>query len=156
MSHVSLETAPRVVAPVVDPRGLRFAAALTTVVLAVVLVSGSPVREIVLAAQVAVFALGAFVSLGATPWAWLFRTVVRPRLAPPAVLEDAGPPRFAQIVGFSFTAVALAGFLAGLPLLGLIATAAAFVAALLNAATGFCLGCEMYLLTRRVASRAHV
>ena len=115
--------------PVVDPRALRFTAAVTSLVLALVLVTPSPVREVLLGVQVAIFALGAFVSLSASPWAWLFRTVVRPRIGAPQRTEDARPPRFAQVVGL------------------------AFVAALLNATTGFCLGCELYLTTRRLAGQ---
>ncbi len=80
----------------------------------------------------------------------MFRTLVRPRLGAPTELEDAAPPRFAQAVGFAFALVGLVGFLAGATLVGLIATGFALVAALLNAVFGFCLGCEMYLLIRRV------
>ncbi len=135
----------------VDPRGLRFAAAVTALVLAVVLVTPSPVREVLLAIQLAVFALGAFLSLSASPWSWLFRTVVRPRIGAPAHTEDARPPRFAQLVGFVFAAVGLVALLAGATTIGLVAVGFAFAAALLNAATGFCLGCELYLTTRRLA-----
>ncbi|WP_313404340.1 DUF4395 domain-containing protein [Aeromicrobium sp.] len=135
----------------VDPRALRFAAAVTTVVLALVLVTPSPVREVLLAAQAIVFALGAFVSLTASPWSWLFRTVVRPRIGASARTEDPGPPRFAQTVGLTFSVVGLVALLAGATTAGLVAVGFAFVAALLNAATGFCLGCELYLTTRRLA-----
>lgn len=135
----------------VDPRGLRFAAAVTTLVLALVLVAPSPVREVLLAFQLVVFALGAFVSLSVSPWSWLFRTVVRPRIGAPAQTEDARPPRFAQLVGFVFAAVGLVALLTGATTIGLVAVGFAFVAALLNAATGFCLGCELYLTTRRLA-----
>ena len=47
--------------------------------------------------------------------------------------------------------VGLVGYLSGAPLVGAIATGFALAAALLNAAFGFCLGCEMYLLIRRIA-----
>ncbi len=127
----------------VDPRGLRFAAALTSVVLALVLLTESPW---LLLAQAVVFAMGA---VGYSPYAVVFRLLVRPRLGPPAGLEDDRPPRFAQGVGLVFALLGLAGFLAGSQLLALVATGAAFVAAFLNAAFGVCLGCEMYLLLRR-------
>lgn len=140
----------------VDPRGLRFAAAITAVVLALVLVTPTPIREVLLAVQTLVFALGAFVSLAASPWAWLFRTVVRPRLGEPAHTEDARPPRFAQQVGLALTLVGLVALAAGLTTAGLVAVGLALTAALLNAATGFCLGCELYLTTRRLAGRAGV
>ncbi len=68
---------------------------------------------------------------------------------PPAELEDAAPPRFAQAVGLGFAVVALLGYVAGVDLLGAVATGFALAAAFLNAAFGFCLGCEVYLLLQR-------
>lgn len=135
----------------VDPRGLRVAAAITSVVVALVLVLPSPAREILLALQVVVFAVAAFAGLRRSPYSIFFSKVVRPRIGTPAELEDARPPRFAQLVGFVFTAVALLAFLAGATTVGLVATAFALVAALLNAAVGLCLGCELYLVLRRLA-----
>jgi hypothetical protein len=134
----------------VDPRGLRFVAALTAFVLALVLLTGS---AWLLAAQAAVFAVGAFGGLQAAPYGLLFRRFVRPRLGPPDELEAAAPPRFAQLVGFGFAVVGTAGYATGLTALGLLATAAAFAAAFLNAAFGLCLGCEVYLLFRRSVPR---
>ncbi|MDH2426954.1 DUF4395 domain-containing protein [Sphaerisporangium sp. TRM90804] len=128
----------------VDPRGMRFAAAATTLVLALVLVTGN---GWLLLAQAAVFALGA---AGASPYALAFKRWVRPRLGPPAATEDSRPPRFAQGVGLVFALVGLIGFLAQAAPLALGATAAALLAAFLNAAFGFCLGCEMYLIIRRL------
>jgi hypothetical protein len=131
---------------VIDPRGQRVAAALTTVVLAVVLVTGNPW---LLAAQAAVFAVGVLAGPARTPYAWLYRTAVRPRLGPSRALEDAAPPRFAQACGLAFAAVGLLGVALGVPALTTVAVAAALAAAFLNAAFGFCLGCEIYLLARR-------
>jgi hypothetical protein len=140
----------------VDPRGLRVVAGITAAVLAaVLLIPSEPVRIVLLAAQVAVFAVAALVGLQASPYAKVYAAVVRPRIGPPAELEDARPPRFAQIVGLAFTTVALVALLAGATTVALVATAFALVAALLNAAVGLCLGCEMYLVLRRIApSRA--
>ena len=136
--------------PGIDPRGPRFVASLTAVLLAVALLASPPITIALLAAQAVVFAIGAFRGIQNTPYSWLFRAFVRPRLAPPHELEDPAPPRFAQTVGLAFSVVALAGYLSGLPLLGAIATGAALAAAFLNAAFGFCLGCELYLLIKRV------
>ncbi len=136
----------------VDPRGLRFAAALTSVVLAAALLVPVPVAIALLAAQGVVFAIGASGHLTRSPYAIVCARLVRPRIGPPAETEDARPPRFAQVVGLGFTVVALLGFVAGLTTLGYVATAFALVAALLNAAVGFCLGCELYLLARRATS----
>ena len=134
----------------IDPRGARFAASLTTVVLAVVLITGS---GWLLAAQAVVFALGAFAGLGRSPYGWLYRTLVRPRLAPPTETEDAAPPRFAQGVGLAFALIGAVGYLSGATWLGLAATGCALAAAFLNAAFGYCLGCEAYLLLRRGQAR---
>lgn len=136
--------------PQVDPRGLRVAAAITSVVLAVVLVLPSPAREILLAVQVAVFATAVLFGLQASPYSVFFRTVVRPRIGAPNQTEDARPPRFAQLVGLLFTAGALTAFILGGTTVGLVLTAFALVAALLNATVGLCLGCEMYLAFRRI------
>jgi hypothetical protein len=133
---------------VADPRGMRFTAAVTTVVLAVVLVTGS---GWLLLAQTVVFATGAAAGVRYAPYALVFRVLIRPRLGPPAATEDPAPPRFAQLVGTIFGAVGVVGFLAGVPVLGYAAAAAAFVAAFLNAVFEFCLGCQMYLFFRSIA-----
>lgn len=139
----------------VDPRGPRFGGAVTTVVLALALVTlGTPLSTALIVWQTIVFALGAFVGLYAQPYGVFFRKVIRPRLAAPKELEDAAPPRFAQLVGFLFAAVALVGILAGAQMVALVAIALALAAAFLNAAFDFCLGCEMYLIGKRVLHRA--
>ena len=139
-------------APSIDPRGPQFNAALTSVVLvAVLLTAPGPAGVVLLAVQAALFATGALRGVQRTPAAWLFRRLVRPRLAPPTHLEDPRPPRFAQSVGLAFAVVGLAGYLTGAGLLGAVATGLALVAALLNAVFGLCLGCELYLLGRRIA-----
>ena len=134
----------------VDPRSMRVAAAITTVVLALVLVTPSPVSIALLIAQTAVFAISALVSLKASPYAILYARLVRPRIGPPAELEDARPPGFAQTIGLGFAVLALIGFGLGAPDLGFIAVAFALVAALLNASIGLCLGCELYLALHRL------
>ena len=130
----------------IDPRSPRFAALITTVVLAVVMVTSS---VWLLAAQAAVFAVGAVFGLRYSPYGWLYRKLVRSRLGPPAELEPEAPPRFAQAVGLVFALIGVAGYAAGISWLGRAATAAALAAAFLNAVFGFCLGCEMYVLIRR-------
>ncbi|WP_028661963.1 DUF4395 domain-containing protein [Saccharomonospora saliphila] len=134
----------------VDPRGPRFAAAVTTVVLAVVLVTG---WWPVLAAQAVVFAVGALAGPTATPYALLYRRFVAGRLAPPAERESVAPLRFAQAVGLAFAVVGTVGYVAGLTALGMVATALALFAALLNAVFNVCLGCQVYLLLQRVTPR---
>jgi hypothetical protein len=130
----------------IDVRGPRFAAWVTAVVLAVALVLGSGT---LVAVQAAVFAVGAFAGLRDAPYGVLFRLLVASRLGPVRAREPEAPPRFAQLVGLLFAVVGAAGYLLGAPLLGAVATGFALVAALLNAATGFCLGCELYLIAQR-------
>lgn len=142
------------VRPQVDPRGQRFAATITAVILAAVLVlAPGAIATALLAAQTLLFAVGAGLGVRQTPHAWVFQSLIRPRLGPPAELEDAAPPRFAQGVGLVFAAVGLVGFFTGATTVGLVATGFALVAALLNAAFGLCLGCELYLLLARLTRR---
>ena len=138
----------------VDPRGPRFGGAVTTVVLAAALIlSGTTVGTVLIAWQTLVFALGALVGLHAQPYGVFFRKVIRPRLAPPAQMEDAAPPRFAQAVGLGFLVVALVAAVVGATVVATVFVAFALAAAFLNAAFDFCLGCEMYLLGRRLSHR---
>jgi hypothetical protein len=138
----------------IDPRGPQFTAAVTSVVLAVVLVTAPGTFGVaLLGVQAALFALGAALGVQRTPHAWVFRRWVRPRLSAPTDLEEAAPPRFAQAVGLAFAAVGLLGYLTGATLVGAVATGLALVAALLNAIFGFCLGCEAYLMIRRITAR---
>jgi hypothetical protein len=130
----------------IDVRGPRFSAWVTSAVLAVALFTASGV---LVAVQAAVFAVGAFAGLRYAPYGVLFRRLVAPRLGPVREREPEAPARFAQLVGFAFAVVGAAGFLLGAPTVGFAATGLALVAALLNAATGFCLGCELYLIARR-------
>lgn len=134
----------------IDARGPRFGAAVTTVVLALTLLSiPSTLSLVLLAAQTVVFALGALVGLHAQPYGIVFRRFVRPRLGAPTEFEDPAPPRFAQSVGLVFALVGLLGLVTGATAVAYVAVAFALGAAFLNAAFNFCLGCEMYLLGRR-------
>jgi hypothetical protein len=131
----------------VDPRGPRFSAILTTFVLVVVLITSSwPL----LAAQAVVFVIGVAFGLRSAPYGLVYQALVRPRLGPPKELEPEAPPRFAQGVGAAFALAGVVGYALGIPVLGMTATAFALIAAFLNAAFGLCLGCEAYLLLRRL------
>ena len=135
----------------IDPRGPRFGAAVNLVLLVAVLLLGTtPAAYAVLAVIVAGFALGAFGGIGRTWQGWVFRKLVRPRLAPPTELEDPRPPTFAQLVGLIITGAGLVLGLAGVAVAVPVAAALALVAAFLNAVFGLCLGCELYLLGVRL------
>lgn len=131
----------------IDPRGPRFGAVITTIILAIVLVTGN---GWLLLAQTVVFAIGALAGLRYAPYGFVYRALVRPRLGPPAELEAQAPPRFAQGVGMMCAAIGTIGFLAVSPLLGVAFTALALIAAFLNAAFDLCLGCHMYLFIQRL------
>lgn len=137
----------------VDVRGPRFVAWITTAVLvATLVVSGisSPAAAVILGLQGIVFAIGAVAGPRRHPYGVVFAKLVAPRLGPVREREPVPPLKFAQLVGLIFAVVGAAGFAIGAPLVGLIATAAALVAAFLNAAFGICLGCQLYPLVVRL------
>jgi hypothetical protein len=137
----------------IDPRGPRFGAAITTAVLAIILLTiPSSIALVLLGIQTLVFALGAFVGLHAQPYGIIYRKLVAPKLGKPTALEAVEPPQFAQFVGFLFAATGLIALLAGADLVATIAVGFALGAAFLNAAFNFCLGCEMYLIGKRIFS----
>lgn len=151
----------------IDPRGPRFVAGITSALLLIgvflALIGNSSRPELsavtlaeraadpgfVLLAIVAVLFAWSLVSSGTQPWAVVFRRAIQPRLAPPAEWEDPRPPRFAQGVGLVVVGAGLLLHLIGVPWALVIAGSAAFLAAVLNAGIGFCLGCEVYLLLVR-------
>jgi hypothetical protein len=149
--------------PLIDPRGPRFGAAITSVLLLVTVGLGLTQGRgsltlaerllepafILLAILTGLFAWGAFVGIHRHPYGLIFRTIIRPRLAPPNFLEEPQPPTFAQLVGFLVAGTGIVVHLAGVPYGLVIAASAAFIASFLNAVFGLCLGCEMYGLLVR-------
>jgi hypothetical protein len=137
----------------IDPRGPRFGAGITGALLLVDLflaLTGSGVVATALLAGIsAVFAWGVFAGIERHPYGVLFRRVVRPRLDPPAELEDAAPPTFAQGVGFGITLLGVVAGLLGATGALVVLAALAFVAAFLNSVFGYCLGCRMYVVLLR-------
>jgi len=131
---------------VIDARGPRFGAVITTVVLATALATNN---LWVILAQAIVFAIGAFKGPQFTPYAFLFKKVVKPRLKGEVPTEDVRPPQFAQSVGLLFVLTAIVGLVVGINPIFTVAVAFALAAAFLNAAFNFCLGCEIYLLLLR-------
>ncbi len=158
-------TSDRPAAPAgIDPRAPRFAAGITALLLFVATFRtligpatrpGSSLSERVgapgflLLIVIDLLFLWGVLSPQTAPWSALFRRLVRPRLAPPTELEDPRPPRFAQGVGLTVVTVGLVLHVAGVPWALPISAAAAFIAAFLNAAFAFCLGCQLYLALTR-------
>ena len=135
----------------IDARGPRFSATITAVVLATALITNN---VWVLAFQGLVFLIGALRGPQATPYAFIFKKFVKPRLSGQAIPEDVRPPQFAQRVGLGFAIVGLIGGFTSLHLLFQIAVSFAFAAAFLNSAFNFCLGCFIYLRLVRLTKVA--
>ena len=132
----------------IDARGPRWSALITTVVLAIALITSN---VWLIAFQAVVFAIGALRGPQFTPYAYIFKKIVKPRLKSQATLEDVRPPQFAQSVGLGFALVAIIGSATGAGGVFTVAVGFALAAAFLNAAFNFCLGCQMYLLILRAA-----
>ena len=138
---------------VVDVRGPRFVAWITTAVLVVTLLVAAysvPAAAILVGLQAIVFAVGAVRGPRQHPYGRIFAAAIAPRLGPVTAREPAPPLKFAQLVGFVFAVIGTAGFALGSPLVGVIATAFALFAAFLNAAFGICLGCQIYPFVARL------
>jgi uncharacterized protein DUF4395 len=133
----------------IDPRGPRVnQAVLTLALLAGFLFDWKPVAPIF----AVVLFLGAAFGPRYGPVLRFYADVVRPRLRPPAHLEDPRPPRFAAAIGVVFLAAASIAFASGDGAADAIGwTLALIVAALagLAATTGICVGCEVWLFFAR-------
>lgn len=135
----------------VDVRGPRFSAAITVAVVVTALAVRGDVGQLLLAWQAGVFAVATITGPHSSPYAWLFRTLLRRGVfAPTSASEPEAGPRFAQGCGLVVAAVGLAAVVAGFDTLGW--TAAGVVAALaaLQAFAGVCVGCEVHALLLRV------
>ena len=138
----------------IDPRSPRFGAAITAVLLLIVIglslgLTDQAPALVVLVLITALFAWGAFAGIRRHPYGLLFRALIRPRLQPPAELEDPAPPTFAQGVGFVIALAGVVLHLLGVPYALVVAAGLAFVASFLNSVFAFCLGCQIYLLLVR-------
>ena len=134
----------------IDARGPRYIAAITTLVLSAALVTES---NLIIGFQFAVFLSAVLFGLRRSLYGFIYRNLIQPRLSGPVPSENEAAPRFAQLIGAHFAATALLGGLTGNTTVFLIATSSALGAAFLNAAFGFCLGCQFYLILFRVKSR---
>ncbi|OBH86361.1 DUF4395 domain-containing protein [Mycobacterium scrofulaceum] len=142
---------------VVDVRGPRFAAWVTTAVLVITLAVSAvspPAAAAILGAQAVIFAIGAVGGPRKHPYGRIFARFVAPRLGPVEEREPVAPLKFAQLVGLIFAVAGVVAFVAGAFLVGVVATAAALTAAFLNAAFGICLGCQLYPLVARFRGAA--
>lgn len=103
-----------------------------------------------IAFQAVVFAIGATKGPQFTPYAFIYRSLIKPRLKSPLRTEDVRPPKFAQWIGLAFALVAIVGAAIGTSVVFTVAVAFALAAAFLNATFDFCLGCQVYLILVRI------
>ena len=130
-------------ARMIDPRGHRFGAGLSAVLLVVAFVAQQPWLVAVALASIGVSA--AF-GLRWSIYGAIWRRIVRVFSLPPTTPEHEYPPRFAQTLGSIALLLSLVAFVAGQAALGwLFALAVAGLQGVL-AATGYCLGCRLYFL----------
>jgi len=146
MSNVVKEKTP----VFIDARGPRYSAAITTTVLALAVITES---NYLIGFQFAVFLSAVLFGLRRSIYGFVYRNLIQPRLSGPIPSENEAAPRFAQLIGALFAFVALVGGVTGNAAIFLTATSFALVAAFLNAAFGFCLGCQMYLLLVRIRTK---
>ncbi len=152
----------------IDPRGPRFGAGITAVLLLIVialtlltptgtttLARASEPGFVLFAVITVLFGWGAIAGIQRHPYGAIFRALVRPRLSLPTELEDPIPPTFSQGVGFVITVAGFTLHLLGVPYGLLITASAAFVAAFLNSVFGYCLGCQIYLVLVRTGILGH-
>jgi hypothetical protein len=135
----------------IDVRGPRFSAAITFVVLAAAFLLRSP---LLLGVQVLVFAVAALAGLRWSPYGNVFRFLKRRLdLGPPPATEPEAGPRFSQLMGLLFSGAGLAAILAGAGGLGWALVLVVVALSGLLAATGLCVGCEVYAVGQRVRTR---
>jgi hypothetical protein len=139
----------------VDPRQPRLGQGITgAAALLAYLLEVPPVLPALAAILAAASLLGAW----ANPYAWLFRGLRRAgAVGPPRELEEAAPPRFANTVGFVvLSAAALAWYVFELVWVAWGLALLVSALALLAAVTGLCVGCELYVWVRRLATGGRV
>ncbi len=137
---MSLTPAP---ARSIDPRGQRFGAGVSAIVLLLAFLLGLPWLVALVGLNLLVSAaFGTRLFLPGRAW-MLVRAAFR---LGPVELEHEYPPRFAQALGGTFLVLATLAFLAGLPVVGWLLTAAVAGLQVLLATTGICVGCRLYFL----------
>ena len=148
MSTINQSNKPVVL---IDARGPRYSAAITSFVLSLALITES---SYVIGFQFAVFLSAVLFGLRRSIYGFIYRNLIQPRLKGLVPSEDQRAPRFAQLIGALFAFIALLGGVTGNSAVFLIATSFALGAAFLNAAFGFCLGCQIYLILLRLTKRS--
>lgn len=138
-----------------DPRGPRFGAGISSILMLVVIYLSLDSATVQLALwvmgfAVVMFTFGSLLGPARHPYSYLYKYTLRKFLKAPAYLEPATPVHFAQVIGLIITGTGLALGLLGVPYALPIAAALAFIAAFVNAVFAYCIGCQMYLGLKRL------
>jgi hypothetical protein len=154
-----------------DPRGPRFGAGITSVLMLMVIYfsldsngwfavapqSGStftpgvdPLAVWIMSFSVVMFTIGSTAGPAKHPFSYLYKFTLRKLLKAPTYLEPAKPVHFAQVIGLVVTGSGLALHFIGVPNALPVAAALAFLAAFVNAVFAYCIGCQMYLGLKRL------
>ena len=130
----------------IDVRGPRFGAAITSTVLATALLVQGTVGTALVAWQWAMFAIATVFGLRHSVYGNLFRLLKRRfDLGPPPATEPEAGPRFAQACGLAVLTVALvATALGASTVVASIAVGVVLALSLLLATTNICIGCLLY------------
>ena len=127
----------------IDPRGHRFGAGVSAILLIVAFAANLPwVVPLVLLSIGISAAFGLRYSIYGAIW----RRIVRVAHLGPAEPEHEYPPRFAQVLGSTALVLSLIAFGLGVPVLGWVFALAVAALQTLLAVTGYCLGCRLYFL----------
>ena len=129
----------------IDVRGPRFGAAITSTVLATALLVQGTVGTVLVVWQWAMFAIAAVFGLRHSVYGNLFRAIKRRfDLGPPPATEPEAGPRFAQACGLAVLTVALVALALGAPVVAWVAVGTVLALSLLLASMDICIGCLLY------------
>ena len=130
-------------ARMIDPRGHRFGAGVSAILLIGAFLTGATwLVPIVLLSIGVSAAFGLRYSIYGVVWRRIAKTLALPKVEP----EHEYPPRFAQVLGSVALTLALFSFLLGATTLGWGFVLAVAALQTLLATTGYCLGCRLYFL----------
>jgi len=140
-----MSSIPRLGPRLIDPRGQRFGAGFSAVVLALAVGLQSPLLVALVALALGLSSLtGTKNFVFGRPWPTLRRVL---RLGPPAYQEPEFGPRFSQALGFLFLTAGALLVAAGVTPLGWLPVLAVVGLQTTLAVTGYCLGCKLYGLS---------
>jgi hypothetical protein len=130
-------------ARMIDPRGHRFGAGVSAVVLIAAVVTGTPWLVALALLSIAVSAaFGLRYSIYGIVWRRIVGVAGLGKVEP----EHEYPPRFAQVLGSVALTLALVAFALGATTLGWVFTLGVAALQSILALTGYCLGCRLYFL----------